>query len=198
MSGQERWIVIPHWDADDEHRGFQHYTDRDPIWIKNYRDLLARDEYLTLNFHLRGVLHGLWLEYAASNRRIRDVTLTLTRRLGQRVTTRDLERLNDAGFIVFSDSAPLARCYPRVEKKRKEKALSAHAPTTNGTDFATQVARASTREHHPYDPPTNPAATIRRQITLGVITTTIDLEAELTALHINGTTADELRALIAA
>jgi hypothetical protein len=125
MAKRQRWIVIPNWDGKD---GFQHYKDRDPIFIKNYRRLLTKDEYLTLTFHQRGILHSLWLEYAASNRQIRDNTLTLTRRLGQRVTTRDLEALNRAGFIVFTASKPLAQRYhiasPEKEKE-KEKELRA-------------------------------------------------------------------------
>lgn len=114
------WIVVPQWDGAD---GFQHYKNRDPIWIKNYRSLLSKDEYLTLTFHVRGVLHGLWLEYATSNRQLRDNTLTLTRRLGQRVFTRDLISLNHACFISFVDSNPLAPRYRDAspEKRREEK-----------------------------------------------------------------------------
>jgi hypothetical protein len=107
----ERLIVIPRWDDDEKGEGFQHYKDRDPKWIKNYRNLLKKDEYRDLTFVQRGILHGLWLEYAASNREIRDSTLSLTRRLGQRVTRASLDSLNHAGFITFSASKPLAPCY---------------------------------------------------------------------------------------
>lgn len=112
----DRWIVIPNWDE------FQHYPNRDPIWIKNYRRLTSDDAYRNLTFVQRGILHGLWLEYAASNRQIRDSTLTVTRRLGQRVTRASLDALNHAGFIHFSASKPLAPCYhsraSREEKRR--------------------------------------------------------------------------------
>ena len=122
MSEPERWIVVEKWDGPG---GFQHYTDRDPIWIKNYRDLLAKEEYLTLSFNRRGILHGLWLEYAASNRAIRERTVTLTRRLGQRVTRADLEALNDAGWITFSASKPLAPRYHNasLEENRRDNPL---------------------------------------------------------------------------
>lgn len=136
MTG-ERWIVIPNWDSNEEngHQGFQHYKDRDPYFIKNYRSLLSKDEYLELTFHQRGVLHGLWLEYAASNRQIRDSTLTVTRRLGQRVTRTTLDALNHAGFIAYSASRPLAPRYPR-EEKEKEKKERAHARgKTEGAQF---------------------------------------------------------------
>jgi hypothetical protein len=113
-----RWIVIPNWDGDD---GFQHYKDRDPIWIKNYRRLLNKDEYLELSFHQRGILHSLWLAYAASNRQLIDNTSTLNRQLGHRVTRHDLETLNHAGFIRFSASKPLAQ---RKRKRETSKEVS--------------------------------------------------------------------------
>jgi hypothetical protein len=101
MSDQT-WIVIPRWDE------FQHYKDRDPKWIKDHRRQYDDEAFLNLTFHQRGILQGLRHAYAASNRQISDSTLTLTRRLGQRVTTRDLAALNHAGFIEFSASKPLA------------------------------------------------------------------------------------------
>lgn len=102
------YIVIPNWDGPD---GFQHYRDRDPIWIKNYVRLMSHDDYLDLSYHQRGILHGLWMEYARSNRQLPGSTVTLTRRLGHRVTTRDLEALNEAGFIQFVASKTLAERY---------------------------------------------------------------------------------------
>ena len=32
------WIVIPNWEK------FQHYTDRNPPWVKLYTELNRRDE----------------------------------------------------------------------------------------------------------------------------------------------------------
>jgi len=113
----DRWIVIPRWDGPD---GFQHYKDRDPIFIKNYRRLLHSDAYLHLTLTQRGLLHGLWLEYAASNREIRDDTTAITRRLGQRVTRASLDALNRAGFIQFSASKPLAPRYHSRARTEKE------------------------------------------------------------------------------
>ncbi len=117
MTGDpERWIVIPRWDGPT---GFQHYSDRDPKWIKNYRDLLSKDEYLELTFVQRGILHGLWLEYAAANRQLRDSTLTLSRRLGGRVTRASLDALNHAGFIEYSASRPLATRYQAASPEKE-------------------------------------------------------------------------------
>jgi hypothetical protein len=96
------WIVIPKWDE------FQHYKDRAPKWIKTYVELMSDAAYLELSGHQRAVLHGLWLEYASARCRLAVDTGSLTRRLNLRVTRRTLERLNQAGFITFSASEPLA------------------------------------------------------------------------------------------
>jgi hypothetical protein len=132
---EPRYIVIPNWDGPD---GFQHYRDRDPIWIKNYRALMAKDEYLELSFHVRGILHGLWLEYAASDRQLSDNTVTLSRRLGGRVTRRDLESLNHAGFIHFSASKPLAHRYQPASAER-EGEIEAEDLTPEGPDVQNKV-----------------------------------------------------------
>jgi hypothetical protein len=107
----ERYIVIPRWEE------FQHYRDRDPVWVKVYTRLLSDDGFRQLTFHQRGVLLSLWVEYARSGRQLRDNTATLTRQLGHRVLRRDLEALTYAGFITFSASAPLAQS----KSKRKSK-----------------------------------------------------------------------------
>jgi hypothetical protein len=116
----EQWLVMDRWDD------FQHPDATRtgvPPWIKTYTRLLANDEFLTLSHHLRGVLLGLWLEYATARRQLRDSTVALSRRLGHRVTTHDLEALNHAGFIHFSASKPasnLASKPARPEKRREE------------------------------------------------------------------------------
>lgn len=179
----EQWIVIPNWDASIDadgvrHDGFQHYRDRDPIWIKVYTRLHSSDEYLALSFHLRGVLVGLWVEYATANRQLSDSTLTLTRRLGQRVSRRDLVSLSDAGYLTFSASKPLARRYqdasPEKEKEKEQKG----ARTRKGKAGALIV--------------------IDTMIRNGAITDPVHLEAELRAHHIEGQDADQLRQRIEA
>lgn len=113
----ELYIWIPNWDGDDDGTpGFQHYKDRDPIWIKNYTRLLVKDEYLRLSGHRRAVLHGVWLAYATSRRRLSADTLTLSSRLLLKVTTPDLKALSDAGFIEVVASKVLARRYQAASK----------------------------------------------------------------------------------
>jgi hypothetical protein len=111
----ERYIVIPRWEE------FQHYRDRDPVWVKVYTRLLSDDGFRDLTFHQRGVLVSLWIEYARSGRQLRDNTATLTRQLGGRVMTRDIEALTHAGFITFSASAPLAQSKNKRKNKNSSK-----------------------------------------------------------------------------
>lgn len=110
------WIVIPNWDR------FQHYGNyRQPPWIKLYTELLHDDDFQSLSPSDRQALVGLWLLYAMTRRRVREDTAKISRSLGQRVTKRTLERLNHAGFVQFSASAPLA---PEVEVEvEREKSL---------------------------------------------------------------------------
>jgi hypothetical protein len=109
------WIVVRNWER------FQHYRDRDPLWIKNYTALLANEDYLRLPAATRGLLHGLWIAYGASNGQLPNNTRSLSSRLRQRVTKRQLELLNHAGFIEVSASKPLALTRSREEETETEK-----------------------------------------------------------------------------
>ncbi|MCR4339132.1 MAG: hypothetical protein NUW01_04500 [Gemmatimonadaceae bacterium] len=135
MSKNERWIVITNWAK------FQHYKDRRPPWIKNYIELLARDEYLELSGARRGLLHGLWLAYAQSGTTMRADIKLINSRLGLQAKMVDLEALNHAGFITLSASKTLAARYQdaspeqRESKKEKEQALTSKADASaNGLD----------------------------------------------------------------
>jgi hypothetical protein len=115
----ERYIIIPNWDE------FQHYkqTDR-PAWIKLYTRLLAKDEYLGLTLAQRGVLHGLWMMYAASGTRplssAHSRHLLSTFKGDSRHFQEHLEALNNAGLIQFVSRPALEKVYTREEKNREE------------------------------------------------------------------------------
>jgi hypothetical protein len=121
------YIEIPNWDGtDDPKAGFQHYKDRDPKWIKSYTRLLAKDEYLQLTLRQRGLLHGIWLAYASSGRKLGASPAQLRRALGsETVRARDIEALNHAGFIVIRASGSLAKraTLASPEKRREEKTV---------------------------------------------------------------------------
>lgn len=130
----DRWIEIPRWFSEDGHPGFQFDKTRQPIWIKNYTQLLSDEAYLALSGHQRAVLHGLWLEYARGARqnhdgtasvprRLPDSTRSLSRRISLRVSRATLEALNHAGFIRFVAHSVRTDCVQLValEEKREEK-----------------------------------------------------------------------------
>jgi len=105
------WIFVPGWVR------FQHYHDRDPTWIKVYRDLTSRDEWLTLTLAERGLLVSIWLAYARANGVLS--TSNLRASVGQRIFNRHLEGLSDAGFIRIRASKPLALARARGEKEKE-------------------------------------------------------------------------------
>ena len=100
------WISVRNW------RKFQHYdpAKRNIIWIKTYTELLDDEAYLALPLRLRGLLHGLWLAYARSD--LGSSPAVLGRKLGDStVRQRDLEALQQAGFISIVASKTLASRY---------------------------------------------------------------------------------------
>lgn len=139
---EERYIVVRNWEKFQNADVWKKSGGRPP-WIKTYTALLHDDAYIELTPHQRAVLHGLWLAYASSACQLRLGTRSLTRRLGLRVSSQQLEALNRAGFIEFSSRAPredaLEPFAPRGEESREE--LPPHQrqlqdverePSTNG------------------------------------------------------------------
>ncbi len=123
MSEPERWIIIPNWPR------FQHYKERRPVWIKAYTELLADRAYLKLTLRQRGLLHGLWLAYAASGLDLGSSAAQVGRVLGEpTVRTRDIEALNHAGFITLSASKPLAERYQDASPEPRTKNLEEETP----------------------------------------------------------------------
>ena len=121
-----RWIEVVNWNE------FQHYRKRRPIWIKNYIDLLVKDEYRELTGHQRGVLHGLWLLYAASECQVRADTASISRQLDLRVSAAQIEALSDAGFLRTRARRPLAKIRasssPEAVSEKKRSSNKNEAP----------------------------------------------------------------------
>lgn len=127
---EERWIVIPNWSD------FQHYSNRDPTWIKVYHRTLTSPEWLRLSDADRGLLLFVWLAYARCDGTLNAHDLHTMRTGGAHVRnpTRtfralhcSLDRLNHAGLIEFSASAPLALARSREVLRTKETEESALA-----------------------------------------------------------------------
>jgi len=123
MIEDERWIIVPHWNR------FQHYTDRNPPWIKTYTELLHNDDWLALTDAQRGVLLTIWLEFAASCGQLRVSRMSL--KVRSQTLQRNLEVLNHAGFIRVVASKPLAlaRSQETETEKRRIKAERSRAET---------------------------------------------------------------------
>jgi hypothetical protein len=139
----ELWIVIPKWER------FQHYDPkmRTPPWIKTYLRLMSDDNYLALTEHRALILHRLWLEYASSSCQLRADTASLSRHLFVRVTSKDLEALNHAGYIEFS-LAPGGEPVLAPRARSREVEVEKNEDLTNVRKNPREDAREKTREEH--------------------------------------------------
>jgi hypothetical protein len=128
----DRWLIIPGWDK------FQHpdvgRTDRTPLWVKNYLALLHKDEYLDLTAHQRAVLHGLWLLYAEKRCQVRVNTASLSRQLNLRVSSRQLQALETAGFVQFLQADGLQAASLEVEVEVEVERFAFTSTTDAGAD----------------------------------------------------------------
>ena len=137
------YVWIDNWEE------FQHYKDREPPWIKSYTRLMNKDEYLSLSGHRRGILHGIWLAYATSSRRLRGDTRTLSQRLQLKVLTSDIEALNHAGFIELVASNVLAK---RLQPASKTLALARADAPSRETETETETEKGSSVSSNPSQP----------------------------------------------
>lgn len=111
----DRYIFIPSWER------HQHYKDKTrPPWIKLHVSLLHDDEWLNLTEGQRSALIGIWLLYASTARHLTANTASLSRQLGQRVSSRTLNALNEAGFIEFRSREALEQVYARSRSRSRE------------------------------------------------------------------------------
>ncbi len=160
---EKRWIVVVDWER-YQHRDSS--RSKVPPWVKNETKLLSSPDYLGLTSHQRGVLHGVWLEYARSLRRLPDNTSSLSRQLGLRVMRRDIDALNHAGFITFSASRVASEPDSLDRDRDRESVLRNPQSNTKKP----QAALDDLTEQR-----------IRRAIDNGALPTRIDVDAELAA-----------------
>jgi hypothetical protein len=144
----ELYIYVVDW------RRFQHYRDRQPLWLKDYVEQLDDEEYLTLSLARRGLLKDVRSLYARSREHLAADVRALSRRLGARVTWRDLEALSHAGFIEVLASDELAE---RLQADSELLAVQARARARSREREGETVLRPSltpTVDHEPEPPPT--------------------------------------------
>jgi hypothetical protein len=142
----ERYIWVSRW---DEFQHYEHESHRAPAWIKQYTRRLDDDRYLDLKPGERALLHDLRAEFARARSELRADPKRLSRRLGTTVYQRQLETLNQAGFIELLSrpalehrlerlySRPRAEVEEEVEKEEEPKAVPVPRPPArtpaNGT-----------------------------------------------------------------
>lgn len=102
--------MIPGWEK------FQHYGNREATWIKNYVELLDRDEYMALTPTAVAMLHRLWLLYARRRGVLRRSLMTHAV-TGVVARPSHWQELEMQGFITFSASKPLA--LPRAHARAR-------------------------------------------------------------------------------
>ena len=184
------WVVVPKWEE------FQHYKDRDPTWIKNYTRLLHDDAYDDLTLAAGGLLHIIWMLYAASGCELRtsQVHRQALAKAGSRHFQAHMDSLIRAGFVQVVASRPLAQIKRREEKKDLK--ILATPPKAKELELE-PATPTSGREHRPYDKPTDSMATIRRLIGR-TIRDNVDLDIELRSgdHHLTQTQISELRAML--
>jgi hypothetical protein len=121
-----------------------------PPWIKLYPRLLDDPAFIALSPETRCLLVSLWMLFGRCRGTITKDTRSLSRQLHQRVTERQLDSLNHAGFIGFCSGTVLERrrnafwnrSNPEVEVEKKEpKAVTAR----------TDPARENGRTERPPD-----------------------------------------------
>ena len=73
-----KYLEVANWDK------FQHYKDRDPKWIKLYRELLDNYEYSHLPDTAKAHLVGVWLLAAKMDNKIPWDAKWIATRIGDR------------------------------------------------------------------------------------------------------------------
>lgn len=135
----DRYIWVNRW---DEFQSFQEKRGKPwaPPWVKLHTKILDNPEFLDLTPETRMVLVGIWALFARTHGTLTKDTRRLSRQLSQRVTERQLESLNHAGFITFCSGTVLeqfrAAFWNRStleESRTKQNRNSAVDPSRNGT-----------------------------------------------------------------
>jgi hypothetical protein len=117
-----RFLAVKDW-----HR-FQHYSDRNPPWIKFYTDLLVNVDFLQLPEIAQAQLAKLWLLRAQFGRLPNEPKL-LAGKIGVKGKFH-LQAIIDAGFLVLTDNPVLIE----ERKPPASTAASADASTYDSTN----------------------------------------------------------------
>ena len=179
------WIVIPRWDE------FQHYKDRQPVWIKVYLELADNEDWVKLTLAERGLLVSLWVEFGSARGQL--PLSAVPARVRQKVLSRTIESLADAGFIDIVASKPLALSRARAQTRAREEVREEKKKPARTRARKAETPQPDTRSNVQ---PADPVKAIEAMIRNGVIHDEIDLEAEIAGYHLNGDLAARLMQML--
>ena len=115
-----KYLKVSNWDD------YQHYKDRDPVWIKLYRSILDDYEFECLQDASKLLQVFLWLLAAKLDNKIPYDLTYISKRIPmtKRLTDEMIQDLIKSGFMeCYQDaSKPIAECYEDAspEKRREE------------------------------------------------------------------------------
>jgi hypothetical protein len=138
----EQWIVVPNWDK------FQHYKDRNPVWLKLYTELIEKDEWNRLEALEQALVVNVWMLYGLTQGQV--TVTTAARRVPYRIYTRTWDSLVRHGFIQLAASKPLALRYPRLEV-REEKNYARTRETKKQPQPTAAEPRSNAAAYKPFD-----------------------------------------------
>lgn len=140
MSDEHPHIRVSKWDE------FQHYSDRDPPWIKLYNRLLDDYEYNRLQDASKAHLTGLWLLASRTENRIPLDVDWIASKIGAN-TPLDLRPLVSAGFIsvYHHASEPLSQDASTSLSFARSREAETEAETEQSTSARDDGGEDSTR-----------------------------------------------------
>lgn len=131
----DRFFSIRNWEK------FQHYTKRNPPWIRLYKDLLRDRGYQSLSDTTRSHLVGLFLLASQHDNRIPDDQVWLRHELCTKVAI-DLKALTASGWIVFeTEDASKVLAQPDLLADCKQVATESCSETDNSETDNSEVQR---------------------------------------------------------
>lgn len=146
-----KYLAVRNWQK------FQHYRERNPVWVKAYVELLDNPDWLALSDAAKGQLFALWLLAAKRGNRIPADPQALRVLLGVtgKLHVQDLiaggwieeAEGSVAGALASSPaSSPASNSASKVASKRASKTASAGASEAASRDASTSRASARSRE----------------------------------------------------
>ena len=150
------YIRVKNW------RVFQHYTDRNPPWIKLHNSVLEDADLARLPDAAKYHMVGLWLLASRTDNHIPADPEFIASRINAK-TPVDLSALLASGFIEndsacdmlasgkHADSEPQAKCLTETEQRRAEKRQTrGDKPAAAPPAFSGQILKVTAKQHEAF------------------------------------------------